>query len=574
MISSVIKWKANTQGMIIELDPPGIEFNNLPSFPHQYFKTRIQIAETWFRLEGSPILDSNGLLQAYCGYLININEEVNEVTQASEKLQQHNMAFKASKVAYWDLDITTNSANYLHDPGNIFGTDVALMPSLNDFMKIVHPEDRAEVADAMAKAALPNGVYDSEFRIVWPDGSVHWMLGKGRTLLNEKRGLHVVGVNVDITDRKLSELEVKDLELQLAATFNQAAVGIAHVSPDGKLMRVNAKFAEFTGYSQEELLTKTFQDITHPDDLQIDLDLVHQVLDSKINYYTLEKRYIRKNGSIVWVNLSVALVRHIDGKPNYFISVIEDISEIKEDQLAIKELTTELELRVKNRTKELEDMNSELEHILFMISQNIKDPVQKIRYNLEMIQEKIQHLINSSIRKHFDDILNSSSSLSQMAQNLLGLSRVKRGEITFSLFNLKEAVQSAILNISEHTHDKINYSIQELGDVYGNKPLISQLFQNLIKNSQDQRRDVRELSIEIGVQHEEGIKIYYFKDNTDGIPKSDIQRIFLISNTSDTEQHFNLFLCKSIIKRHKGKIWVESDEHGKNIIYFNFGLEA
>lgn len=567
MISSVIKWKADSNGKIIELDPPGIKFFHLPSIPAQEFNDRIKIEGNWYRLLGSLVE------HGYAGVLLNINEEMMELNSALARIQQQQLAFKVTQVAYWDVEFTGNKTNYLHDPANIYGMNVDLLPSIFDFMDIVHPDDKEMVKETLFKAAVPDGNYDSEFRILCPDGSIKWLLGKGKTL-EGPNGLHIVGVNIDITERKNSELKVKDLQNQLAATFNQAAVGIAHVSPEGKLLRVNAKFAEFTGYTQDELLLKTFQDITHPDDLQIDLDLVHQVLDNKISNYSLEKRYIRKNGSIIWVNLSVALVRQLDGQPNYFISVIEDISEIKEDQLAIKELTTELEFRVKERTKELEDMNSELEHILNMISQNIKDPVLKIKNNLELIQEKIKHLINSSIKKHFDEVLSSSTSLNQMAQNLLGLSRVKRGELIFSIVNVKEAFQTAVLNISEQTHDKINYSVSELGDVYGNKTLICQLFQNLIKNSQTQRRDVRELSIEVGAINKDGQKVYYFKDNTEGVPSSDIQRIFMLTSANDNEQQFNLFLCKSIIKRHKGNIWVESDSTGRNIIYFNFGLEA
>jgi diguanylate cyclase (GGDEF)-like protein/PAS domain S-box-containing protein len=111
----------------------------------------------------------------------------------------------------------------------------------------------------------------------------------------------------------------------LRATFDLAAVGIAHVAPDGKWLRVNQRMCEMLGYSREELLSTNFQDITHPADLEADNALVQQVLDGKRDSYMLEKRYLHKNGSAIWACLAVSLLRDESGKPRYFISVVNDI---------------------------------------------------------------------------------------------------------------------------------------------------------------------------------------------------------------------------------------------------------
>jgi PAS domain S-box-containing protein len=126
-------------------------------------------------------------------------------------------------------------------------------------------------------------------------------------------------------------------ETRFEATFEQAAVGIALLTPDGRWLRVNRKLSDIVGYRPDELLTKSFQDITHPDDLSSDLELVRQVLAGEISTYTLEKRYLRKDGSIVWINLSVSLVRQPDGSPDYFISVVEDISARKDVEANLTE---------------------------------------------------------------------------------------------------------------------------------------------------------------------------------------------------------------------------------------------
>ena len=117
---------------------------------------------------------------------------------------------------------------------------------------------------------------------------------------------------------------------RLRASFEGAAVGMAHVATDGRWLRVNERLCAITGYSRDELLATTFQDITHPDDLDADLAAVHQLLAGGVANYTLEKRYIRKGGRIIWVNLTVSLVRKADGSTDYFVSVIDDITARKQ----------------------------------------------------------------------------------------------------------------------------------------------------------------------------------------------------------------------------------------------------
>ncbi|MGD8988971.1 MAG: PAS domain S-box protein [Syntrophobacterales bacterium] len=130
--------------------------------------------------------------------------------------------------------------------------------------------------------------------------------------------------------------EVIDREQLFRAIFEQAAVGIAHISPEGRFLRINKKFCDIVGYSQEEMIALTFQDITHPDDLDVDLEYVRQMLNGEIETYSMDKRYYRKDGSTVWVNLTVSLLFDRGSSPNYFVSVIKDISDRKQAEEALR----------------------------------------------------------------------------------------------------------------------------------------------------------------------------------------------------------------------------------------------
>jgi PAS domain S-box-containing protein len=141
-----------------------------------------------------------------------------------------------------------------------------------------------------------------------------------------------VGVQNDITERRRIEEVLRESEERFRATFEHAAVGAAHVGIDGRWLRVNRRLSEIVGYEREELLERTFQDITHPDDLEEDLEQMRLMLEGELQTYTIEKRYLRKGGPEVWVNLTVSLVRDASGEPAYFIAVVEDISERKKTE--------------------------------------------------------------------------------------------------------------------------------------------------------------------------------------------------------------------------------------------------
>jgi len=118
-------------------------------------------------------------------------------------------------------------------------------------------------------------------------------------------------------------------ELRFRATFEQAAVGIAHVSPKGEFRRVNKKFCDILGYSTEELVPKTFQETLYPEDLDIELKKMEQLIAGEIDVHSMDKRYIRKDGLPIWINSTVSLVRNEKGRPLWFMKVVEDISERK-----------------------------------------------------------------------------------------------------------------------------------------------------------------------------------------------------------------------------------------------------
>lgn len=215
----------------------------------------------------------------------------------------------------------------------------------------IHPDD-LNLIDAEVQHILPNASpFNYEFRFQHPDGKIIWVLAQAEaeTCANGE-AIGYIGTVVDITEGQQAEQLLKESEERFQATFEQAAVGIAHISLDGRWLRVNQKLSEILSYTREELLGLTYQEITHPDDLNIDLNYIRQLLAGEIETYSQQKRFIRKDNLPIWIHLTVSLVREeatkqtnrdlLHGnreKAKYFIAVAENISNRKQAEQALQE---------------------------------------------------------------------------------------------------------------------------------------------------------------------------------------------------------------------------------------------
>ena len=191
------------------------------------------------------------------------------------------------------------------------------VPAHETGMAGIHPEDRERVEEAIRSyLAGETSEFEVECRGRHKDGSYRWTLARGVAVRDAGgKPIRFVGSSVDITDRKRAEEALRESEERFRGTFENAAVGIAHTHPEGRFLRVNEKFCAIVGYPREELLEKTWHDITHPDDLAASIDVSAAALRGESPGLPLEKRYLRKDGSLVWVELFVSLQRDAAALP-------------------------------------------------------------------------------------------------------------------------------------------------------------------------------------------------------------------------------------------------------------------
>ncbi|MGJ4788348.1 PAS domain S-box protein [Leptospira koniambonensis] len=292
-----------------------------------YFKVGIRYLRTSLKVQGKYIF----LLQ-----------EITKPKADRESLRQSNrrlkLATKAANVGIWDLDLIKNVLVWDEGMYNLYGVPKAEFSGAYEaWEKSLHPEDKSSAIEDFYNAVAGRKEFDTEFRIIWPDKSVHYIKAIAAVFRDsEGNPIQMIGTNWDITRIKLADQEsIKNQEnlvlseLMFRGAFENNGIGMAVVSSEGKWLKVNRKLCEILGYAETEFYSLTFQDITHPEDLEKDLSYVKQILDKEIESYKMEKRYFKKDGSIIWINLSVSSVRDKFDNFLYFVSQIEDITEKK-----------------------------------------------------------------------------------------------------------------------------------------------------------------------------------------------------------------------------------------------------
>lgn len=257
----------------------------------------------------------------------------------------------------YHFDVATATLRWADSTYALYGWEKDRTPCLESWLASVHPDDRESARTHAMRAVEQGEAVAHTFRVIRPDGAVRWVQDRGRVEFDpDGRPLRVTGLNIDVTELETSRRALAESEELFRFTFENAAVGMAHVAIDGRFLDVNGWLCRFLGYDRDALMALTFADITHPDDLEDDLAQVRRAMNGACDSYTLEKRYLRADGSTVWAELYVSLRRSPEGAPLHFISVVSDIDARKAAEERARLLMGEMTHRSKNLMTVLESI--------------------------------------------------------------------------------------------------------------------------------------------------------------------------------------------------------------------------
>ncbi len=263
------------------------------------------------------------------------------------------LAEASAGIGVWDLDLPTGLLRGTAQFFRIMGLQpTAELVPIETTRRLRHPDDSERVLrgfnDAVASGA---DYYETEYRIIRPDGDLRWILGRGR-VIRDACGIpaRYSGVDVDITSRKLAEAALRDSEQRFRRVFEQSPLGKAMAGLDFRFRAVNPALCAMLGYTEDELVGRSFLDIVHPDDRDDCAAMGQALLDGTTPQVQIEERFLRKCGDALWVSVNVGPIRDADGHIVYTLGIIENIDERKRVAQAL--LDSENRLRLLNERLE------------------------------------------------------------------------------------------------------------------------------------------------------------------------------------------------------------------------------
>src|SRR5262245_14787324 len=253
--------------------------------------------------------------------------------------ERFKLALSAANMGAWDWRLDTDELKWSDEMRQIFGFAGAKSDVTTElFIDLIHPDDRPSLSQAVTRTINQGAPYDIEFRTIHQDGSIHWVMGKGKAL-SDKAGqaARMLGVNMDITDRKRAEE-------RLRSYFELPLIGMAMTSPDRRFVEVNQKLCDILGYSKDELTGMSWVDVTHPDDVAENIRLLDETLRGKTEGYVMDKRFIHRDGHIVYASISARCARRADRSVDYLALIIQDITQRKQAEDRLMESEAQLRL--------------------------------------------------------------------------------------------------------------------------------------------------------------------------------------------------------------------------------------
>jgi PAS domain S-box-containing protein len=271
--------------------------------------------------------------------VISSTRDITELKQMENALRENEerlrLALKATSDVVWDWDIENDEQQWNEAGCKVFGWAEIVENTVNAawWIERIHPDDRKRVEEGFNKTVHyeSENHWQDEYRFKKSDGTYAEVYDRAYLLRdNAGKAIRMIGAMLDITERKLAEKKLRESEERFRSIFDKSPVGSVIVGLDKKFVKCNTAFCTFLGYTHDELIGKAISDITYPEDKELGMLEMKLLIQGEIESSTFQKRYLHKNGSIIWGEITISLVRESNKEPLYFLPVIKDITARKQ----------------------------------------------------------------------------------------------------------------------------------------------------------------------------------------------------------------------------------------------------
>jgi PAS domain S-box len=476
----------------------------------------------------------------------------------THKRREEHLLEKSQQVARiggWEIDLIKNTIYWSNMTKEIHEVPREYVPQLETGISFYKEGYSRDTITQLVNEGIELGnKWDTELQIVTAKGNILWVRAIGEPEMLNGKCVRIVGTFQDIDKRKKAQLQLLNTEESLKGTLENSSIGMALVARNGKFMDVNTSLCNSLGYTKDKLLSLTFQDITHPEDLEIDLRLLSELIKGKRSTYQIEKRYFNKDQQLVYVILTVTVARNIDGEISHFISQIVDISSRIKAEKKLKGL---LELTT--------NQNNSLMNFAHIVSHNLRSHAA----NLTMISEFLtDESLDEDIRKDSLVMLGKASQgLNDTISHLNEVVQVKlETDQKLKSVQLRPLVHKVLVDIQaliEENKVIIDTDVPQNIQVRGVMAYLESIILNLVTNAikyKDLNKKTSLVSIK-AVEKDETV-VLSVSDNGLGIDLDKFgEKLFGMYKTfhgNEDARGIGLFITKNQIESMGGRITVSS----------------
>ena len=601
-------------------------------------------------------------------------EDLTDRKRAEEALRHSEewlrFAQDAAGVGIWDWDAATGETRASEQQFRLYGLDPATkFPPHEEFLRLIHPGDRDRMARELDSAMSGKSLYESQFRVVWPDASVHWLFAQGRAFLSETgEPARFVGANVDITEhvrtqstvkeffdlspaplaiigfdghirqanqallsatgltieelqqspfvdffhpedraaiarefstvvatgesaefeargvtgdgsirwllltfgavedeklvyvtahditeRKLAEEALGEREAQFRELFDSAPVAYHELDTEGVVRRVNRAECAMLGYQAGEMLGRPIWEFIAGAEREASREALRRKLSGEQPLTPYERCYLRRDGDELWVEIHDSLVRNAAGETTGIRTALLNITERRR---------MEEEIRV--HSEKLVRSNAELERFAYVASHDLQEPLRMVASFTQLLGKRYSGRLDETADRYIHYAVDGAKRMQELIADLLAYSRVNSKELDLRRTECETVVRGAMENLQVAIEESAaSIDCDPLPALSVDRAQLAQLFQNLLGNAIKFRRNEERLRIHISAVDNGAEWAFSVQDNGIGIDPRHADRIFQIFQRLHTRSEYpgtgiGLAVCKKVVERHGGRIWVES----------------
>lgn len=479
-----------------------------------------------------------------------------EIAQRKKAEDERNRFFALSPDLFCiaGLDGTVKVCNPAWEKELGYSTAELHHRSLTEF---VHADDRRSMSRELA--GLNQGIRSAQFenRFVGKDGSVKWLLWN----VAVSRGEHVMYATArNVNERKLYEEELALRDRSINSATNGILIADAR-RPDVPTVYCNAAFEKITGYAKEEVVGRNCRFLQGQDHDQPDLDAIRQAIRDGTEGQA-ELRNYRKDGTVFWNEFYIAPVRDSQGTLTHFIGVQTDITRRKNQ-----------EAELARKTEALAQSNAELQQFAYVASHDLQEPLRMVASYTQLLRKRYKGKLDADADEFIEYAVDGADRMQRLIRDLLEYSRVGSENKSFEITECELIWQHVMRNLSASIRDHhATVTHDPLPTIYANPTLLTQVFQNLIGNAL-KFHGSSPASIHVGATSLSDGWEFFIRDNGIGIPPDQRDRIFAVFQRLHGRSDYpgtgiGLAICKRIVEKHDGTIWVDSEPGKGSTFYF------